>query len=152
MAYSSRYGVMVLSPSAGSGRRGTGVKCIPMVSVPSGAAATPAAPPTQSTTHRIGPRTRRRVRENGVIGRDCIIGALSTRTLGRPDMARRSVLAVAVGLVMLAVVGVSFMSAQPPAQPVNDKPLTERWAPTEWGPDDKAGSVNRTTPAMVMKA
>jgi kynurenine formamidase len=61
-------------------------------------------------------------------------------------------LAVAVGLVMLAVVGVSFMSAQQPAQPVNDKPLTERWAPTEWGPNDKAGSVNRTTPAMVMKA
>src|SRR6266403_5550950 len=143
---------MVLSPSAGSSQRGTGVKCMPMVSVPSGAAATPAAPPTQSTAHRIGPRTRRRVRENGVIGRDCIIGALSTRIPGRPDMARRSVLAVAVGLVMLAVVGVSFMSAQPPAQPVNDKPLTERWAPTEWGPNDKAGSVNRTTPAMVMKA
>src|SRR5207244_9170083 len=79
-AYSSRYGVMVLSPSAGSSQRGTGVKCMPMVSVPSGAAATPAAPPTQNTTHRIGPRTRRRVRENGVIGRDCIIGALSTPT------------------------------------------------------------------------
>jgi kynurenine formamidase len=67
-------------------------------------------------------------------------------------MPRRSVLAVAVGLAILGVVGVSLMSAQPPAQPVNDKPLTERWAPTEWGPNDKAGSVNRTTPAMVMKA
>src|SRR6267143_6377043 len=141
---------MPLSASAGSSQRGSGVKCMPMVSVPSGAAAAPLAPLSHSATHTIG--TRRRARHNAVIGRDCIIGALSTRTLGRPDMARRSVLAVAVALVMLAVVGVSFMSAQPPAQPVNDKPLTERWAPTEWGPNDKAGSVNRTTPAMVMKA
>jgi kynurenine formamidase len=38
------------------------------------------------------------------------------------------------------------------AQDVNDAPLTENWAPTEWGADDKAGSVNRTTPDLVMKA
>jgi kynurenine formamidase len=37
-------------------------------------------------------------------------------------------------------------------QEVNDDPLTENWAPSEWGPDDKAGAVNRTTPAMVLKA
>jgi kynurenine formamidase len=35
---------------------------------------------------------------------------------------------------------------------VNDEPLTEAWAPSEWGADDMAGSVNRTTPAMVLKA
>jgi kynurenine formamidase len=35
---------------------------------------------------------------------------------------------------------------------VNDAPLTENWAPSEWGADDKAGSVNRTTPEMVLKA
>jgi kynurenine formamidase len=35
---------------------------------------------------------------------------------------------------------------------VNDEPLTQKWAPSEWGPDDKAGAVNRTTPAMVLKA
>ena len=35
---------------------------------------------------------------------------------------------------------------------VNDVPITENWAPTEWGPDDKAGSVNRTTAAMILKA
>ena len=35
---------------------------------------------------------------------------------------------------------------------VNDKPFTEKWAPSEWGADDKAGAVNRTTPAMVLKA
>lgn len=34
----------------------------------------------------------------------------------------------------------------------NDEPLIEKWAPTEWGADDKAGSVNRTTPEMVLKA
>jgi kynurenine formamidase len=66
--------------------------------------------------------------------------------------ARRSVVAVAVGLVVLAGVGVSLMSAQQPAPPVNDKPLTEKWAPTEWGANDKVGAPNRTTPAMVLKA
>ncbi len=35
---------------------------------------------------------------------------------------------------------------------VNDEPLTQNWAPSEWGADDKAGSVNRTTPEMVLKA
>ena len=34
----------------------------------------------------------------------------------------------------------------------NDKPLTEKWAPSEWGKDDKAGAVNRTTSAMVLSA
>jgi kynurenine formamidase len=38
------------------------------------------------------------------------------------------------------------------AVPVDDRPLTERWAPTEWGPGDKAGAINRITPAMVMQA
>lgn len=38
------------------------------------------------------------------------------------------------------------------AQDVNDEPLTDNWAPSEWGADDKAGSVNRTTPGMVLKA
>ena len=35
---------------------------------------------------------------------------------------------------------------------VNDEPLRDGWAPSEWGPDDKAGAVNRTTPAMVLQA
>ena len=53
---------------------------------------------------------------------------------------------------MAGVVGGTLMSAQPPAPPMSETPLTERWAPTEWGANDKAGSVNRTTPAMVMNA
>ena len=50
---------MVLSPSAGSSHRVTGLKCIAMVSVPSGAA--PAArAPRPSIAQRITPtRTRR---------------------------------------------------------------------------------------------
>ncbi len=38
------------------------------------------------------------------------------------------------------------------AQTVNDEPLNDKWAPSEWGPDDKAGAVNRTTPDLVLKA
>jgi len=39
-----------------------------------------------------------------------------------------------------------------PVLAVNDEPLREAWAPSEWGPDDKAGAVNRTTAEMVLKA
>ena len=34
----------------------------------------------------------------------------------------------------------------------NDQPLSENWAPSEWGAEDRAGSVNRTTPDMVLSA
>ena len=34
----------------------------------------------------------------------------------------------------------------------NDEPLRHKWAPSEWGPDDKAGAANRRTPASVLKA
>ena len=37
------------------------------------------------------------------------------------------------------------------AMAVNDEPLTEKWAPSVWGPDDLIGSVNWTTPETVMK-
>src|SRR5215471_3783140 len=37
--------------------------------------------------------------------------------------------------------------------PVSDKPLTENWAPSKWGPNDRAGSANYTNdPAIVAKA
>lgn len=35
---------------------------------------------------------------------------------------------------------------------VNDEPLTDKWAPSEWGADDKAGSANRRSAASVLKA
>jgi kynurenine formamidase len=66
-------------------------------------------------------------------------------------MRSRTKILVAVLTGMALVAGVSVMNAQTPA-PVDDKPFTERWAPTEWGANDKAGAVNRTNPAIVMKA
>ena len=55
-----------------------------------------------------------------------------------------------VGVATLALsIGLGFSG---PAGAVNDKPFSEKWAPSEWGKDDKAGSVNRTTAAMVLKA
>ena len=39
-----------------------------------------------------------------------------------------------------------------PAQNVNDEPLDDNWAPGEWGPDDKIGAVNRTSPEIVLQA
>jgi kynurenine formamidase len=53
-----------------------------------------------------------------------------------------------VGAVAAAL---SFAAFGAQAADVNDAPLTEKWAPTEWGPDDKIGAVNRLTPAMVLK-
>jgi kynurenine formamidase len=35
---------------------------------------------------------------------------------------------------------------------VNDEPLKEKWAPSEWGADDKAGAANRRSTASVLKA
>lgn len=53
-----------------------------------------------------------------------------------------------IGIAMAAVLlmGASLV------QDVNDAPLTEKWAPGEWGAEDKVGAVNRTTPALVLKA
>lgn len=44
------------------------------------------------------------------------------------------------------------VAAQAQTETVSDKPWRESWAPTEFGPGDKAGSVNRITPALVLKA
>lgn len=64
-------------------------------------------------------------------------------------VGRTSVVAVLVGAVLLA--STVFVRSQDPV-PVSDKPLTEKWAPSEWGPNDKAGSINRITPPVVLKA
>ena len=37
------------------------------------------------------------------------------------------------------------------AQEFNDKPLQENWWPSEWGPNDKVGAPNRTTPEIVLE-
>ncbi len=52
--------------------------------------------------------------------------------------------------MLAAIVMGMVLSAD--AQTVNDEPLNDAWAPSEWGPDDKVGAANRTTPALVLKA
>jgi kynurenine formamidase len=64
-------------------------------------------------------------------------------------MYQKSV-SVAAALILGAVYSGPALAQQ--AMEVNDRPLTENWSPSEWGPDDKAGAVNRTTAAMVLKA
>ena len=60
-------------------------------------------------------------------------------------MSRIAALASAISLV-----GGTVARAQ--QEPVSDRPFQEKWAPGEFGPEDKAGAVNRTTPALVLKA
>lgn len=51
--------------------------------------------------------------------------------------------------VLAASVSAGLMGS---ALAANDKPYTEKWAPSEWGKGDKVGAPNRTTAAMVLKA
>jgi len=51
-----------------------------------------------------------------------------------------------------AALCVSIAGVASAQAPVDDKALTEKWWPSEYGPDDMVGSPNRTTPEMVMKA
>lgn len=52
--------------------------------------------------------------------------------------------------------GLAFASLMLPistsVNAVNDQPLAENWAPSEWGDDDLVGAVNRTTPEIVLAA
>jgi Putative cyclase len=50
------------------------------------------------------------------------------------------------------IVTLAAASGPAMAQNVNDEPLNDKWAPSEWGADDKVGAPNRTTPEMVLKA
>lgn len=49
-------------------------------------------------------------------------------------------------------VGVTLTCTVAQAQGTNDAPITEKWSPADWGPEDKVGAPNRTTPQMVLKA
>ena len=53
---------------------------------------------------------------------------------------------------LLAIAMASLTASAGAQLPVNDEPLTAKWAPSEWGADDKVGAVNRTTPELVLKA
>ena len=58
------------------------------------------------------------------------------------------------GFILLALTGGLCVCAMAPgtARAENDQPLRENWSPSVWGADDKVGSVNHTTPAMVLSA
>src|SRR5215475_13456952 len=54
--------------------------------------------------------------------------------------------------VTLIMIVMGLLGAVGGALAVNDEPLQGSWAPSEWGPNDKAGAVNRTTSALVLDA
>jgi kynurenine formamidase len=61
-----------------------------------------------------------------------------------------------VGRVMLVAALLAFVGsagAQRVPGPTSDKPLDEKWAPSKWGANDRAGSANHTNnPAIVARA
>src|SRR5262245_25921500 len=77
-----------------------------------------------------------------------LLGCGSQRNEQTPSLeeAMRSLLQIA------AFVGATVACGVAAAQDNNDAPLTEKWAPAEWGADDRVGSPNRTTPELVLKA
>src|SRR5713101_2625084 len=113
-----------------------------------GAAGHNSAPPGTVNYHGTRPRP---LRQAGVERgpprppQPVLQHASPSRRRGHMSSASR-ILALAL-IAALCLTGATVASAQ-----MSDKPLIEKWAPTEWGPDDKAGAVNRTTPAMVLKA
>ena len=63
-------------------------------------------------------------------------------------MTSQALIGVAAG-ALVAMAGTA--AAQPMSGPVSDKPLTENWAPSKWGADDRAGSSNHTRDPEVVK-
>jgi len=60
-------------------------------------------------------------------------------------------LSTIAGIALAGFTG--LVLAQPLKGPVNDAPLNDKWWPSVWGPDDKAGSANHTSnPANVKRA
>lgn len=57
-----------------------------------------------------------------------------------------------VNKLSLAGSALALMLGSGASWAANDEPITEKWAPSEWGADDKVGAANRTTPEMVLKA
>jgi len=57
-----------------------------------------------------------------------------------------TVIRVALAGALAAVASTSVFAE------TNDEPIRDKWAPSEWGPDDKAGAVNRTTAQHVLNA
>jgi len=51
---------------------------------------------------------------------------------------------VLVALLMVVAALAGFAVAQTLKGPVSDKPIDEKWAPSKWGANDRAGSANHT--------
>jgi kynurenine formamidase len=60
-------------------------------------------------------------------------------------------IAIIAGAVAALCLGAGGAAAQALKGPVNDAPLTENWAPTKWGADDKAGSANHVKNSANIK-
>jgi kynurenine formamidase len=59
------------------------------------------------------------------------------------------------GMIRLSVIASAalLLGAQTPAAlAANDEPLKDKWAPSEWGANDKAGSANRRSTKSVLAA
>ncbi len=63
-------------------------------------------------------------------------------------MKRSSALSLSATVCAVAAIA----AFAPTAAGVNDEPFKDKWAPSEWGPDDKVGAANRRTAASVLKA
>ena len=63
-------------------------------------------------------------------------------------------LTIIAGAVMAALAGTAIAADPQIMQgPMDDKPLTENWAPSKWGAGDRAGSANHTkNPAHIKRA
>lgn len=66
--------------------------------------------------------------------------------------ARRAAWVSALLLVPLLWLATPGGTAYAADGPIDDRPFTENWFPTEWGPDDKIGAVNRINPCTIMAA
>ena len=65
-------------------------------------------------------------------------------------MMNRMIEAALASATMASVLALGASFAY--AQDINDSPLSEEWWPSEFGAQDRAGSVNRVTPETVIKA
>src|SRR5215213_9110329 len=65
-------------------------------------------------------------------------------------MGHRSLMAL-TGAACLLTAALAGTAGAQQAAPLNDKPFEEKWWPSEFGPDDKAGAINRITPEYVLK-
>ena len=63
-------------------------------------------------------------------------------------MSKSTVIPVAM---MALCFSATWANAQALSGPSSDKPLIEKWAPSKWGPDDRAGSSNHTKDSANIK-